>query len=88
MDVTGKHPVLSLGDMACDDVYHHKDVMGANVCQLLGCVVHVGGNLVGREDNGHSLMWAAWTIGPGIPSSCAHVRIPLRHQCVKIHDQW
>jgi hypothetical protein len=52
----GRHPestIIVTGDAACDKVYHHVDVMGVNVGRLLEHVVHVGVNLVGREDNGH-----------------------------------
>ncbi len=41
------------GDVACNYVYRHEDVMGAHVGRLLGRAVHVGVNLVRWEDNGH-----------------------------------
>jgi hypothetical protein len=40
------------GDATCDDVSRHEDVMGVNVGQLLGRIVHVGVDSVGWEDNG------------------------------------
>jgi hypothetical protein len=70
------------GDATCDNVHRHEDVVCPHVCRLLWCIVHVGVNTVGQEDNWHSC--CSGLCGPLALANLVHVPLFKCNQDVNV----